>query len=203
MLSRPVAIELFSGSKTVSSVLNANAFTCLSLDFNAKLNPDLCCSILDFPAYLFNIDFSFIWASPPCTLFSRAGDSRHWIKHTNKYRIYTYEPATPEARQAIEVIGKTVDIIKHFPKAKFVIENPIGRIQHTAALKSLPHYRYAVNYADFGFPYSKETYLFTNFLLPFSSKKVRSAGPGLRSVRNVKQRSKVPAQLIETIIKYL
>ena len=59
------------------------------------------------------------------------------------------------------------------------------------------------NYADFGFSYSKETYLFTNFLLPFSAIKVSSASPGLKTIRSSYERSKVPAALIEKIIQYL
>jgi len=70
-------------------------------------------------------------------------------------------------------------------------------------MKKLGHYRYAVNYADFGFPYSKETYLFSNLFLPFSTKKVHSNSPGLLSINSKYQRSKVPPALIQSILLFL
>lgn len=198
-----LAVEIFSGSKTVTHILRINGFKCFSLDSDKKLNADFCCDFINYPAFFDSLNLNFIWISPPCTILSRAANQRHWQKITKKYRIYEYIPVTPEANQALRLVDKSIEFIKKHPESKFVIENPIGRIHHTAALKSLAHYRYAVNYADFGFPYSKETYLFTNFLLPFSSKKVHSNLPGMLSIRSPFKRSKVPAQLIETIIKYL
>lgn len=203
MEKKRIAVELFSGSKTVTHELRMAGFKVFSVDNNPKLCPDFCCDVLNYPSFFDSLHIDFGWYSPPCYLFSRAAAQRHWTKITNKYRQYTYLPNSPEAVMALRILEKTIDFVKLHPESKFVIENPIGRIHHTAALKSIGHYRYAVNYADFGFKYSKETYLFTNFLLPFSSKKVHSDFQGLRSVNSEFQRSKVPSQLIQTIINYL
>ncbi len=145
----------------------------------------------------------FIWASPDCTYFSRAGDSRHWFKFYVKKRVYEYFPLTDESRTALALLQKTVDIINYYAGVPFIIENPIGRIQHLEPLKAIGHYRYYVNYADFGFPYSKETYLFSNFHLPFSTKKITVNAPGLLSINSKFQRSKLPAGLISEIYKYI
>ena len=196
-------IELFSGSKTVSSIFEKNGWKSFSIDNNPALSPQLCCDILKLDLKQLPGNFDFIWASPDCSKFSRAANQKHWIKTTTKYRIYNYEPATAEALISIDLLQQTVDIINFFPGVWFVIENPIGRVHHLPPLKKLGHFRYAVNYADFGFPYSKETYLFSNLYLPFSTKKVFSSLPGLRTINSRYQRSKVPEALIQKIIDYL
>lgn len=195
-------IELFSGSKIVSGVFQKYGYKTFTVDIDPKLKPDICEDICNLNSDLLPLNPSFIWASPDCTKFSRAGRSEDWIKTVNKYRQYTYLPNSKTAVKALQMINSTIDIITYFKNVDFVIENPIGRIHHTNALKRIGHYRYAVNYADFGFPYSKETYLFTNLWLPFSTTKVHSSLPGLRSINNRKQRSKVPPELIEKIILY-
>ena len=196
-------IELFSGSKTVSSVFEKNNWLAWSVDNNPKLKPSMCCDILDLNSKLIPRSVDFIWASPDCSKFSRATAQGHWKKETVKYRIYNYQPLTTEAETSLLLLQKTVSIINSYPECCFIIENPIGRIHHLEPLKYLGHYRYAVNYADFGFPYSKETYLFSNLFLPFSTKKIHSSKPGLQTINSTLKRSKVPALLVQTIIDYL
>lgn len=203
MSDQKLLIELFSGSKTVSNVFIQNGWQSFTVDINPKLKPQLCCDVCHISQGMLPQKPSFIWASPDCSKFSRAANSKHWNKVTNKYRQYTYTPLTTEAKQALLMVEATTFIISWFPGVRFIIENPIGRIHHTNAFKKLGHYRYSVNYADFGFPYSKETYLFTNVWLPFSTKKVHSSLPGLRTVNSRFQRSIVPPQLVQTIIDYI
>ena len=196
-------IELFSGSKTVSGLFQKKGWNTFSIDNNPALNPQLCCNIQDITFEQLPFLPLFIWGSPDCSTFSRAANQEHWIKITNKYRQYSYIPYTPEAHQAVTMLEATIRILSWYPNALFILENPIGRLHHMEAMRRLGHYRFAVNYADFGFEYSKETYLFTNCWLPFSTKKVASKMPGLRSVNSRYQRSKVPEKLIETVFDYL
>ena len=198
-----IALELFSGSKTVSSFFESLGWNSFSVDINAKFKPTLCKDILqvsknDLPGMI-----DFFWASPVCKNFSRASKASNWVKNTIKYRVYDYLPITDDSLKSIKMLEKTIEILSFFRNVPFVIENPIGRIQHTAALKKLGHYRYYVNYFDFGFPYSKETYLFSNLMLPFSTKKITVKAPGLCTVHSEFQRSKVPERLIAEIFKYI
>lgn len=203
MQNQKIIIELFSGSKTVSSVFENHGYKSFTVDNNPLLNPLLCCDILQINPGMLPGNVSFLWASPDCSKFSRAAAQYHWEKETIAYRQYKYKPLTEAAAISLHLLQKTVDIINSFAGVLFVIENPIGRIHHFSPLKNLGHYRYSVNYADFGFEYSKETYLFSNMMLPFSTKKVHSSKPGLRTINNRFQRSKVPALLVETIIKHI
>lgn len=194
--------EFFSGSKTIAGVFQKNNWSTFTVDINPKFSPRLCCDISEVTPSLLPNNPNFMWFSPDCSKFSHAANQKHWLKITDKYRQYTYYPQTPEAIKALKMLESSLNVISWFPDSSFIIENPIGRIHHMKPFKKLGHYRYSVNYADFGFPYSKETYLFTNLWLPFSTKKVSSSKPGLRSINNRFQRSIVPPELIQTIINY-
>jgi len=199
----PTILELFSGSKQVSSVFEQFGWNAITIDNNVKLNPSICSSILDITPDMLPNQIHFIWASPVCTQFSRAARSYHWEKITLKKRKFIYIPKTAAAEHSLKLLNKTIELILLYPNAPFIIENPIGRIHHIKALQKLGHYRYFVNYSTFGVPYSKETYLFSNMMLPFTTKKYKVMAPGLDTIRPAYDRSLVPEMLVKTIFKYL
>ncbi|MBK5246405.1 MAG: DNA cytosine methyltransferase [Peptostreptococcaceae bacterium] len=196
-------IELFSGSKSVAETFESHGWETVTVDNNAKLNPSMCCDILALSPALLPKKVDFVWASPDCSKFSRAADQSNWLKTTIKYRIYDYKPNSAAALLSLQLLAKTIEILNYYPGVLFIIENPIGRLHHMDPMKNLGHYRYAVNYADFGFGYSKETYLFSNMMLPFSTKKVHSSKPGMRTIHSSFNRAKVPRPLVEKIISYI
>jgi site-specific DNA-cytosine methylase len=196
------SIELFSGSGHVSEVFRELGFKTLTIDFNQSLKPDICCNILNLDISTLPRNVTIFWASPDCSKLSRAASQRHWIKKTVKYRIYDYTPATKEAEISLSVVARTVQIIRELNPKVWFIENPVGRIHHTAALKSIGHYRYAVNYADWGFPYSKETFIFTNQILPLPTKVQRRHVPGLHSVAGSYNRSLIPKDLVRFLVSH-
>lgn len=196
-------IEFFSGGKTVSNYFAEQNWSVDSVDINPKLKPSICCDILNFDINRLPGNVSFFWFSPDCTKLSRAGLSSSWIKKVIKYRIYEYVPNDSAALLSLRLVARSVAIINSFPSVPFIIENPVGRIQHLDPLKKLGHYRYFVNYASYGHPFSKETYLFSNLQLPLPTKKYSVDAPGLRTVNNVKKRSSVPVGLIEFLYPYI
>jgi hypothetical protein len=198
-----IMCEFFSGSKNVSNVFKSKAWSVVTLDINQKLNPSICIDILKLEREHLPRSVAFLWFSPVCETFSRAASQSNWKKETLKYRVYDYVPLTEKAKRSIDFLKKVKEIISWFPDVPFIIENPIGRIHHMPDMKTLGHYRYFVNYFNYGFPYSKETYLFSNCWLPFSTKKEKVTAPGLRTINSVYHRSEVPAALIETIFNYL
>jgi site-specific DNA-cytosine methylase len=196
------SIELFSGTGLVSQILKSYNFKTLTIDFNKSCNADICEDILTIPINSFPLPCNLVWASPDCRLFSRASDQKNWCKKTLSYRNYSYIPNSQAALNSINLLSRTVDLIKFLKPQVFFIENPIGRIHHMPALRSLPHYRYAVNYADWGFSYSKETYIFTNQLLPLPTSLSKSKRPGLRSLNDKTKRSFIPPALIHFLITH-
>lgn len=201
--SNPIIIEFFSGTKTVSGVFENYGWDSVTVDNNQVLSPSICCDILDLDLSVLPSNPSFLWFSPVCQAFSRAASQSHWQKETISYRNYNHRPVTELAFRSLLMLAKCVQIINHYPGVPFVVENPVGRLHHTATMRQLGHYRYFVNYADFGAGYSKETYLFTNVWLPFNTKKYKVSAPGLRSVHSRIERSRVPALLAEMIYLYL
>jgi hypothetical protein len=196
------SIELFSGSKSVSGVLQKKGFKTFTVDFNPNLKPDLCIDILNLVCGDLPSSALFFWASPDCSKFSRAANQKHFTKKVISYRNYDYQPITQKAVISLSLLKKTIDLIIELKPAVWFIENPVGRIPHFAALRSFGHYRYCVNYKDWGFDYSKETYLFTNQLLPLPTKVQKRFGKGLRSIHSSYNRSIVPPDLIEFLIEH-
>lgn len=200
---RGISLELFSGSCNVSKALQEFGFDAWSVDNNPKLNPRLCGDILNFDPSILPGQCDFFWASPDCAIFSRIGDKKHWLKTTPKYRIYNYKPLSSKALLSIELLQKTIDLILFLKPKVWFIENPVGRMHHMPCMKKLGHYRYGINYKDFGFDYSKETYLFTNQLLPLSQKKVIRPGKSVIDIRSHYDRSKVPPALVHFLLNQI
>lgn len=202
-MEKPISLELFSGSKTVSTVLSSHGFDARTVDINEKLTPSLCCNILNFNYKDCPGEVELIWASPDCTCFSRTAESGLWKKEIKKYRQYNYTPLTKKSRSALLLLIKTIEIIKHYKPAVWFIENPVGRMRHIPELQLFAPFRYSVNYKDFGFDYSKETDIYTNQYLNFEQKKIIRPGKGLLSINSKYKRSIVPAQLIESILQQI
>jgi hypothetical protein len=197
-----VSLELFSGQGSFSRLMKARGFESYTLDFDKRHKADFCEDIL-----LWNCPFvpgtvAIIWASPDCRLLSRDGDSSNWEKITIGYRRYKYVPKTDAACRSVAQVARTVDIISQLKPRVWFIENPVGRIQHLECIQSLGHYRYGVNYKDWGFNYSKETYIFTNQLLPLPTKKVIRPGASVKDVRNRIKRASIPAALLSFLIDH-
>lgn len=196
------ALDLFSGSKSVTHALEALGYTVFSFDWKKKYKPWYCGDILNFPYELIDVPISVVWASPDCGTFSRNAPPGLWLKETFKYRQYNYSPTHPRSAAAVLYVAKTIEIIKFFNPALFIIENPIGRIKHLSEIKNFVPYRYSVNYKDFGFDYSKETDIYTNQLFALKTVKTIYPGRGVVNLNSAFARAKVPAQLVNFLINH-
>ena len=134
-------LELFSGTGSVGRVAKQLGHSVISLDLKGA---DLNCDILEWDYKQFDKDFDFVWASPPCTEYSRA-------KTTGVRKI----------DEANKIVLKTIEIIKYFEPKYFVIENP-----QTGLLKKQPfmnEFSYTdIDYCKYGMSYRKRTRLWHN-----------------------------------------
>ncbi|EPS57239.1 hypothetical protein M569_17581, partial [Genlisea aurea] len=92
------ALDLFSGTKSVSKVLKGWGYETITVDMDSRYQPDMCANILEWnyrqypPGY-----FDIVTASPPCTEFSKA-------KTIGERKLAL----------ALEVVQKTLEIIQYF-----------------------------------------------------------------------------------------
>ena len=202
-------LELFSGSKTVSTVakeqFNYKTFT---IDLQEKFNPDFVADILKLPLNKIpNFKrISIVWASVPCQFFTILNIPNHWDKITYNHRQYYYIPKTAEARSAVQLLEKTIWLIKSINPVYYFIENPRGALRHMPQINFAP-FRYTVSYSDFGTDLYKPTDLFTNcgFLdLPEIKTAVgRKFKTSVLELNNSFERSIVPPGLVTEILKQI
>jgi hypothetical protein len=150
----------------------------------------------------------FIWASPPCTSFSVAAIGHHWISGGENP-----EPRTEQARQAQELVGHTISLIKELnPTKGWLIENPRGMLRKLPVVSSLP--RYTVTYCQYGDSRMKPTDLWGS--VPSWSPRPtckngdnchvsapRGAKTGTQGMKGAKDRSRVPYELGKEILNAL
>jgi hypothetical protein len=95
----------------------------------------------------------FVWASPPCTAFSVASISHHWLPGGM--------PRTDSAKLSMRLVAHTRALIESLnPRLGFVIENPRGMLRKLPMLEEIP--RVTVTYCQYGDDRMKPTDLWTN-----------------------------------------
>ena len=120
----------------------------ISIDILQKFNPTECCDILqwDYTKYPSGY-FDAIWASPPCTEYSKV--------------LYSRPERIRDISGANRIVQRTLDIIEYFKPDKWFIENPqTGLLKHQEVLFGVPYVD--VDYCKYGFDYRKRTRIWTN-----------------------------------------
>ena len=98
-------LELFSGTGSIGRVFERNGWTVCSVDIVESFNPTICADIRDVTEeeILYHGYPDAIWASPPCTEYSRARTTAKKPRHVvladslvNKaLEIASWFPGTP------------------------------------------------------------------------------------------------------------
>lgn len=135
-------LELFSGTKSVGKVAEKLGYEVISLDLK---HADINCDILEWDHTVYEPGyFDVVWASPPCTEYSRAKTTGvRKIEHANK------------------IVLRTLDIIDYFNPKYYIIENPqTGLLKNQSFMNGLPYVD--IDYCKYGMPYRKRTRLWNN-----------------------------------------
>jgi hypothetical protein len=139
----PMMLELFAGTGSVGNVAKGLGYDVISLDrdMGAEIQIDIMkWDYTDLPIGLFDV----IWASPPCTEYSRAKSiGIRDIAGSNK------------------VFKRTIEIIEYFSPKYWIIENPqTGLLKDQEFMKWIPYND--IDYCKYGMPYRKRTRLWNN-----------------------------------------
>lgn len=196
-------LELFSGTESFSKVARERGHKYFTVDNDKQHNPDLCKDIMDLNIKDIPFKPDVIWASPPCTCFSVASISSSWIGN--------YCPKRVETALGMAYILKTLEIIKKLKPKFWFIENPRGVLRKMAFMEKFE--RKTVTYCQYGDKRMKPTDIWTN-CKEWKPKPMCKNGDnchisaprgfktGTQGLKGSIERSVVPKELCEEIIKY-
>lgn len=205
-------LELFAGSRCISKAFEKYGHKTYSIEWNKDFdNIDLYEDInnvtKDTIIKMCNGVPDVIWASPDCTTYSIAGISHHRVKDKQTGEL---NPKSEYAKFCDKTNKHLVKLIKELNPKLYFIENPRGGLRKMLFMKGLP--RYTVTYCQYGDFRMKPTDIWTNHPNPkfkpmckngdkchqFSPRKSQL---GTQGMKNWKERSKIPNELCEYIVK--
>jgi site-specific DNA-cytosine methylase len=152
-------LELFSGTGSVGKCCKEIGYDVVSVDMILPAHHQV--DIMDFDYKQYPKDaFDIVWASPPCTNYSKLQDS--WLGRKRKGVIYTREIQEKEMEEDDKLVLKTLEIINYFNPELWFIENPgSSRMKDRTFMKDLPFY--LVDYCMYSnWGYRKRTRIWTN-----------------------------------------
>ena len=134
----PLLLEMFSGTGAVGKVAAEMGYTVVSLDrdMEATIKTD----IMNWDYQNFSKPMiDVIWASPPCTEYSRAKTC-----------------GIRDIEGANEIVKRTLDIIHYFKPKYWIIESPqTGLLKNQEMMNGIPFND--IDYCKYGMPYRKRT----------------------------------------------
>jgi hypothetical protein len=205
-------LELFAGTRAISKAFEKSGHKTFSIEWNKEfenisLYEDINnITIKDIIKLCGGIP-DVIWASPDCTTYSIAGISHHRIKNKETGNL----DAISEYAKFCDKTNKYVlDIIQELKPKYYFIENPRGGLRKMDFMKGL--YRYTVTYCQYGDKRMKPTDIWTNHPNPqfkpickngdnCHEKAPRGSKTGTQGLKGAKERSVIPKQLCEHIVK--
>ena len=152
-------LELFSGTGSVGKCCDKLGWESVSVDIDSEATHK--CDIMDFDYKQYDKDyFDIIWASPPCTNYSKLQDG--FLGRKRKGEIYTKEIQEKEMLSDDRFVKRTLEIIEYFNSHYWFIENPAtSRMKDRPYMKDLPNY--VVDYCMYSeWGYRKRTRIWTN-----------------------------------------
>lgn len=180
-----------------------------SIDWNTNFNDiDLYADISNL-SYHEIIDIfghpDVIWASPDCTTYSVAAISHHRVKTSN-----TLKPVSDYAKQCDRTNIHVLNLIAALKPKYYFIENPRGGLRKMGFMQDIP--RYTVTYCQYGDTRMKPTDIWTNHPNPKfkpackNGDKCHIAAPrgsntGTEGLKNSVDKSRIPDELCEHIVK--
>ena len=139
-------LELFAGTGSIGKGFRRRGHEVVSLDLDKHSHPDICADILDFDYKALEPgSFDVVWASPPCTQYSKART--------------TGPPRDLEGADSI--VQRTLDIIRYLNPKYFFMENPATGLLKTREVVAGLQWK-DLTYCSYGRPFRKLTRIWTD-----------------------------------------
>ena len=198
-------LDLFAGSRSMSKAAIANGCKAFSTDLHHFDGIDYPCDILMIDVNQLPDQIDMVWASPPCTGFSVAAIGHHWTGGKG-----AYIPKTETAKLGIQLLKETIRLIEFLQPKVWFIENPRGLMRKMPELEK--YNRYTVTYCQYGDTRMKPTDIWTNSKTwqprpmckngsPCHDAAPRGSRTGTQGLKGNYERSKIPSDLCDEIIK--
>ncbi len=141
----PLLLELFSGTGSIGRAFRQKGWDVFAVDLNPKAAADLHIDVLELTPAMLPAHIDAIWASPPCTHYSRA-------------RTKAKTPRDLIGSDAL--VQKVLDLVAHYG-VPFFMENPhSGLLKEREVVQGVP--MQVVDYCRYGTAYRKRTAIWTN-----------------------------------------
>jgi site-specific DNA-cytosine methylase len=204
------ALELFAGTRSIGKVFEKQGHEVYSIEWDKKHESiDWYEDILKISATDILQRFGrpdVIWASPDCSSYSIAAISHHRTKEDDG----NLAPKSDYAKFCDKVNKHVLEIIEDLEPKYFFIENPRGGMRKMNFMKDLP--RYTVTYCQYGDSRMKPTDIWTNHPNPQFKPMCkngdschvsapRGAKTGTQGLKGSIERSRIPNELCEHIVK--
>ena len=150
-------MELFAGSRSFSKVAEDFGWNTFTVDWEQYGGIDYITDILKFDYSKVPNNIDVIWASPPCTTFSVASMGHHWTGGKE-----AYIPKTESAKIGLQILEKTIEIIKKINPKYYIIENPRGMMRKMPQLKEFKPFLQTPWYWRYGDKRAKPTDIWSN-----------------------------------------
>lgn len=205
-----IVLELFAGYRSISKAFEEKGHKTYSVEWNKEfenidLYEDISKLTTDDILKLCNGKPTVIWASFDCTTYSLAG-----ISHHRKVENGKIVPVSEYAKFCDKVNKHVLDLIQELQPKYWFIENPVGCLRKMDFMQNLP--RYTITYCQYGDTRMKPTDIWTNYKKPNFKPKCKNGDPchqraprgsrtGTQGLKNAKERSIIPKEFCEYIVK--
>ena len=207
----PKMLDLFCGTKSMSSAFAAAGWEVYTVDWEKSFEPTLCADIGSLTAEdiikLCGGVPDVVWMSPDCTSYSVAAISKHRKKNPSTGEL---EPVSDYAKFCDGVNTNIIDVVVNQLKPKYwFIENPRGGMRKMGFVKDFR--RYTVTYCQYGDTRQKPTDIWTNHPAPDFKPPCKPGAPchtaaprgsktGTQGLKDKVERSRIPIDLCKHIV---